>query len=90
MYGSYHGYGAYGQLLDYRPLFKQHWHSPHYKYSEILGGTYHIPHSRFPPHDVYRTPWFLIFILKVNNLGNCLIIAIDRVFYKNFLIKYFL
>ncbi|CAK5038493.1 unnamed protein product [Meloidogyne enterolobii] len=57
MYGSYHGYGAYGQQLDYRPLFARHWHSPHYKYSEVLGGTYHIPHSRYPPHDVYKTPW---------------------------------
>nr|CAD2159339.1 unnamed protein product [Meloidogyne enterolobii] len=56
MYGSYHGYGAYGQQLDYRPLFARHWHSPHYKYSEVLGGTYHIPHSRYPPHDVYKTP----------------------------------
>uniref|UniRef100_A0A915MFI4 Uncharacterized protein n=1 Tax=Meloidogyne javanica TaxID=6303 RepID=A0A915MFI4_MELJA len=56
MYGSYHGYGAYGQQVDYRPLFARNWHSPHYKYSEVLGGTYHIPHSRYPPHDVYKTP----------------------------------
>ncbi|KAL3109216.1 hypothetical protein niasHT_009096 [Heterodera trifolii] len=57
-------YTVHRDQLPLRALFNQHglcfqqrWHSPHYKYSEVLGGTYHIPHSRYPPHDVYKTPW---------------------------------